>query len=143
MTDPTAYIARLADDCECAITHLCGFLRGRGYRLSDPTGYTDALPAPTADPVAVLTAVWGVEAARLAIVDSAGVRAGWVYLVMPLAVGELECVADYGVNALTEAWAADYAAMQREMVSGAPDIDIERAIEESEREEYANWLDRQ
>jgi hypothetical protein len=130
MSDSTAYIAHLAADQSCAITHLCDFLDGRGYRLSDPTNYTEALPVPTADPVAVLTAVWGVGEAHLAIVDADGKRAGWVYLIMPPAVGESESVADYGVNALTEAWAADFDYINSGGDPGEGNAEAEAALRE-------------
>jgi hypothetical protein len=102
MPDPT--IATIAADRKCAITHLCGFLAITGYRLSDPTNYTESLPTPSADPVAVLNAVAATGEAHLRIVDDEGRRCGWVYLILPPAVAPDESVADCSDNHLLSDW---------------------------------------
>ncbi len=100
--DPTA--ARLATDPACAITHLCDYLASRRYRLSDTENYTESLPTPSADPVAVLNAVAATGEAHLRIVDADGRRCGWVYLILPPAVSPSESVADFSDTPLLRDW---------------------------------------
>lgn len=96
--------ARLATDPACAITHLCDYLAAHAYRLSDHTNYTESLPTPSADPVAVLNAVAATGEAHLQIVGVNGKPCGWVYLILPPAVSPSESVADYSDNPLMNAW---------------------------------------
>jgi hypothetical protein len=100
--DPTA--ARLATDPACAITHLCDYLASRRYRLSDPQNYTESLPVPSADPVAVLNAVAATGESHLQIIDANGKPSGWVYLILPPAVSPSESVADYSDIPLLREW---------------------------------------
>lgn len=102
------HLRNLLSDRNTAIVHLCGFLAKRGCRLSDPTNYTESLPTPSNDPTAILTAVAATGEANLRIIDAAGNRCGWVYLILPYNVDPCDSVADYGVNALTEEWANEF-----------------------------------
>lgn len=97
-------VVRLATDPACAITHLCDYLAAHGYRLSDPTNYTDSLPTPSADPVAVLNAIAATGEAHLQIVGENGKTYGWVYLILPPAVSPSESVADHSDIPLLSAW---------------------------------------
>jgi hypothetical protein len=94
----------------CAVTHLCYFLATRGYRLADPTNYTESLPEPSAHAPTILAAVGATGEAHLIIIDAEGKRCGWVWLILPPAVGADEAVADYGDNALMEEWASAFEA---------------------------------
>jgi len=106
MTDST--VASLAADQTCAITHLCCFLAKHGYRLSDPSNYTESLPVPSADPAEVLNAVAATGEAHLWVIDDTGRKCGWVYLILPPAVSRGESVADHTANFLLESWAVKY-----------------------------------
>ncbi len=105
MTNTDPNLVALAADPACAITHLCKFLRERNLYLHDFSNYTQSLPFPSNDPAKILNAVAACGDAHLLIVNTFNIKVGWVYLILPPAVGPAESVADYGMNDLTEAWA--------------------------------------
>ena len=92
----------------CAVAHLCGFLDTRGYRLADPMDYTESLQEPSAHTPTILNAVGATGEAHLVIMDGAGKHCGWVYIILPPAVGADEAVADYSDNALMGEWASAF-----------------------------------
>lgn len=142
-------ITSLSEDPTCDITHLCRFLRKHGLRLADDANYTESLPQPSNDPVAILTAVSACGDAHLTIVDDSDASAGWVYLIMPPAVSPEECVANYGINPLTETWAKEYDDFMGEYnLSSEGDYPDYPTMEDEdgpywESDGYARWLDRQ